>query len=333
MTTEETMQLTRRTLFKTILAASAACTVLAAPAAFAAWPERPVTLIVPWGAGGGTDATARIIGALLEKDLGQPVNVVNRTGGNGAVGHQAIASAAPDGYTIGIATVEISMMHHQGLTKLTPRDLTPLALMNFDPAALTVSTESPYKNFDDLLKAIKANPGKLKASGTGQGGIWHLGLAGMLNDLKVAPNAVRFVPSNGAAPAMVDLAAGGVDIVAASLPEARSLIDAGKATPLVIMANEPAALYPKVPTLKSLTGSTWTNGAWRGIVGPKGLPADVQGKLSASLKKIYDSKEYKDFMSGRGFGTQYADAAEFGKFMDKSDEDMGAILKTLGMAR
>lgn len=327
------MQLTRRTLFKTILAASAACTVLAAPAAFAAWPERPVTLIVPWGAGGGTDATARIIGALLEKDLGQPVNVVNRTGGNGAVGHQAIASATPDGYTIGIATVEISMMHHQGLTKLTPRDLTPLALMNFDPAALTVNNDSPYKNFDDLLKAIKANPGKLKASGTGQGGIWHLGLAGMLNDLKVAPNAVRFVPSNGAAPAMVDLAAGGVDIVAASLPEARSLIDAGKATPLVIMANEPAALYPKVPTLKSLTGSSWTNGAWRGIVGPKGLPADVQGKLSASLKKIYDSKEYKDFMSGRGFGTQYADAAEFGKFMDKSDEDMGAILKTLGMAR
>ncbi|EIJ45715.1 hypothetical protein GWL_27430 [Herbaspirillum sp. GW103] len=327
------MQLTRRTLFKTILAASAACTMLAAPAAFAAWPERPVTLIVPWGAGGGTDATARIIGALLEKDLGQPVNVVNRTGGNGAVGHQAIASATPDGYTIGIATVEISMMHHQGLTKLTPRDFTPLALMNFDPAALTVSHDSPYKTFDELFKAIKANPGKLKASGTGQGGIWHLGLAGMLNDLKVAPNAVRFVPSNGAAPAMVDLAAGGVDIVAASLPEARSLIDAGKATPLVIMSNEPAALYPKVPTLKSLTGSTWTNGAWRGIVGPKGLPADVQSRLSASLKKIYDSKEYKDFMSGRGFGTQYADSAEFGKFMDKSDEDMGAILKTLGMAR
>ncbi|MBP0599259.1 tripartite tricarboxylate transporter substrate binding protein [Herbaspirillum sp. LeCh32-8] len=327
------MNFTRRTLFKTFAAAAVACTALAAPAAFAAWPERPVTLVVPWGAGGGTDATARIIGALLEKDIGQPVNVVNRTGGNGAVGHQAIASGAPDGYTIGIATVEIAMMHHQGLTKLTPRDFTPLALMNFDPAALTVSHDSPYKSFDDLLKAIKANPGKLKASGTGQGGIWHLGLAGMLNDLKLAPNAVRFVPSNGAAPAMVDLAAGGVDIVAASLPEARSLIDAGKATPLVVMANEPAALYPKVPTLKSLTGSSWTNGAWRGIVAPKGIPADVQAKLSASLKKIYDSKEYKDFMSGRGFGTMYADSAEFGKFMDKSDADMGAILKTLGMSR
>lgn len=145
-----TCKSTRRTVLKSLMAGTVALSVLAAPCAFAAWPERPVTLVVPWGAGGGTDATARIIGALLEKDLGQPVNVVNRTGGNGAVGHQAIASAAPDGYTIGIATVEISMMHHQGLTKLTPRDFTPLALMNFDPAALTVSHDSPYKSFDDL---------------------------------------------------------------------------------------------------------------------------------------------------------------------------------------
>src|ERR1700710_2739968 len=85
---------------------------LAAGAAQAAWPERPITLIVPWGAGGGTDATARIIGSRLEKELGQPVNVVNRTGGSGVVGHQAISSATPDGYTIGMITVEIAMMHH-----------------------------------------------------------------------------------------------------------------------------------------------------------------------------------------------------------------------------
>jgi len=88
-------------------------------AVHAAWTERPVTLIVPWGAGGGTDATARIIGSLLEKDLAQPVNVVNRTGGSGVVGHQAIATAPPDGYTIGLVTVEIGMMHWQGLTDLS----------------------------------------------------------------------------------------------------------------------------------------------------------------------------------------------------------------------
>src|SRR5919205_1892967 len=112
--------------------------VFAAFAAHAQYPQRPVQLIVPWGAGGGTDATARIIAALLEKELKQPFNVVNRTGGSGVVGHQAIASAPADGYTIGLITVEISMMHWQGLTELTPASYTPLALVNADPAGFTV---------------------------------------------------------------------------------------------------------------------------------------------------------------------------------------------------
>lgn len=319
-----------RALFKSIAAVAMAC---AFGAAHAAWPDRPITLIVPWAAGGGTDATARIVGALLEKELGQPVNVVNRAGGNGVVGHQAIAGAQPDGYTLGMITVEISMMHHQGLTQLSPKNYTPLGLMNVDPAAVTVSVTSPYKNMDDLMKAIRANPGKLKASGTGQGGIWHLALAGMLKDLKLEASAVPWVPSNGAAPAMLELAAGGVDIVTAALPEARSLIDAGKARPLAVMADAPAALYPNVPTLKSATGSDWTIGVWRGIAGPKGLPVDVQTKMEAVLKKVNGSKEYQDFMAGRGFGVAYADAAGFGKFMEKGDADMGRILGALGMTR
>src|SRR5690606_6760620 len=100
------------------------------------YPTRPGTVVCPWGAGGGTDATARIVAALLEKDLGQPFNVVNRTGGSGVVGHSAIATAPPDGYTLGMITVEITMMHHQGLTELGPKDYTPLALMNEDPPGI-----------------------------------------------------------------------------------------------------------------------------------------------------------------------------------------------------
>src|SRR4051812_47587181 len=155
--------------------------------AFAAYPDRPITMIVPWGAGGGTDAVARFFGAYLEKDLGQPVNVVNRTGGNGVVGHSAIAQAGPDGYTIGMITVEIAMMHWQGLTELGPGSYTPLALVNADPAGFQVRADSQYKTVKDVLDAVKANPGKLKASGTGQGGIWQLALAGLLNDLKIDP--------------------------------------------------------------------------------------------------------------------------------------------------
>jgi tripartite-type tricarboxylate transporter receptor subunit TctC len=108
-----------------------------------AYPSRPVTMIVPWAAGGGTDAVARVIATLMEKDLGQPVNVVNRTGGSGVVGHQAIARAAPDGYTIGIITVEIAMMHHQGLTDLSGASFTPLGLVNYDAGAIQVRADSP----------------------------------------------------------------------------------------------------------------------------------------------------------------------------------------------
>ena len=297
------------------------------------YPQRPVQLIVPWGAGGGTDATARIIGTLLEKELKQPFNVVNRTGGSGVVGHDAIAKAAPDGYTIGMITVEITMMHHVGLTPLKHTDYTPIGLVNADPAGINVRADAPYKSVKDLLAAIKANPGKLKASGTGQGGIWHLAIAGLLKEQGIDPSALPWVPSQGAAPGMQDLVAGGVDVVPCSIPEARAMIDAGKARPLAIMDANPPALYPNVPTLKKELGSNWQIAAWRVIAAPKGIPQNVQTTLTTALKKVYDSKEYKDFMASRGFGVIWADPAGTTKFMEESDKNLGAALKAVGLAK
>jgi tripartite-type tricarboxylate transporter receptor subunit TctC len=313
------------------LAASAA--VFFCASAQAAYPERPITLIVPWGAGGGTDATARIIAALMEKELKQPINVVNRTGGSGVVGHQAIASSPADGYTIGLITVEIAMMHWQGLTPLTYADFTAIGLVNSDPAGVNVRADAPYKNVKELLAAVKANPGKFKASGTGQGGIWHLAIAGLLKEQGIDPSALPWVPSNGAAPGLQDLVAGGVEVAPCSLPEARSLIDAGKVKPLAIMDAEPSALYPKVPTLKKELGSNWTMAAWRVIAAPKGMPADVQARLSATLKKVHDSKEFRDFMAQRGYGVVWAAPQDAVKFMAKSDADLGAVMKSVGIAK
>jgi tripartite-type tricarboxylate transporter receptor subunit TctC len=312
------------------LLAAALC--LGAPA-FAQYPNRPITLIVPWGAGGGTDAVARFIGSLLEKDLGQPVNVVNRTGGSGVVGHSAIATAPPDGYTIGMITVEITMMHHQKLTELDPTSYTPIALVNLDPAGFQVRADSPYKNMADVLAAVKANPGKFKASGTGQGGIWHLALAGMLSDMKIDPSSVPWVPSNGAAPGLQDLAAGGVEFVPCSLPEARALIEAGKVRSLAVMDERRAALFPNVPTLKEAIGSSWVTGAWRGIAAPKAIPKDIQARLEGSVKKAFDSKDYKDFMVQRGFGTLWGNSEEFARFMAKGDADMKAVMTAVGIAK
>jgi tripartite-type tricarboxylate transporter receptor subunit TctC len=274
------------------------------------------------------------VGSSLERELGQPVNVVNRTGGSGVVGHQAIATAQPDGYTIGIITVEIAMMHWQGLTDLTPRSYTPLALMNEDPPGVQVSGSSPYKNIKELADAIKAAPpGKLKASGTGQGGIWHLALIGWLQAMGLKPDHVAWVPSNGAAPAMQDLAAGGLDIVTCSVPEGRAMIEAGKAKSLAIMAPERNPSFPNVPTLKEEMSLDYSTGAWRGFAGPKNLPADIQAKLQASFKKINESKEFRDFMSGRGFGVKWADQQGFAQFMDGSDAQMGAAMKAAGLAK
>jgi tripartite-type tricarboxylate transporter receptor subunit TctC len=315
---------------RTLLAAMLA---LATTFVHAQYPQRPIQLIVPWGAGGGTDATARIIGSLLEKELRQPVNVVNRIGGSGVVGHQAIASATPDGYTLGMITVEITMMHHVGLTPLKHTDYTPIGLVNADPAGVNVRADAPYKSVKDLLNAIKANPGKMKASGTGQGGIWHLAIAGLLKDQGIDPNALPWVPSNGAAPGLQDMVAGGVDVVPCSLPEARAMIDAGKVRSLAIMDGSPPALYPNVPTLKQELGTGWQIAAWRVIAAPKGIPAEAQKTLVAALKKVYDSKEYKDFMSSRGFGVIWADPEGTSKFMAASDANLGAALKAVGLAK
>lgn len=319
---------------KVVLRALAALALgMVAAGALAAYPERPVTMIVPWGAGGGTDAVARFFGSYLEKELGQPVNVVNRTGGNGVVGHSAIAQATPDGYTIGLITVEITMMHWQGLTQLGPASYQPLALVNADPAGFQVRADSPWKTVGDAINAIKASPGKYKASGTGQGGIWQLAIAGLLQSLKLDPAAVQWVPSNGAAPGLQDLVAGGVDIVPCSIPEARSLMDAGKVKSLAIFADKPPALYPNLPTIKQATGSDWKTAAWRGFAAPKGLPKDIADKLTSAIQKAYQSKEYQDFLAQRGFGAEWADQAGFAQYMAKADADMGKVMKAVGIAK
>lgn len=299
-----------------------------------AWPSRPVTVVCPWGAGGGTDATARIVAAILEKNLGQPFNVVNRTGGSGVVGHSAIATAPADGYTIGMITVEITMMHHAGLTELSPTSYTPLALMNVDPPGVQVNASSPYKTVKALADAIKAAPaGKFKASGTGQGGIWHLALVGWLQAMGLAPNHVTWVPSNGAAPAMQDLAAGGIDLVTCSVPEAKAMIDAGKAVSLAVMAPQRNPQFPNVPTLNEALGISYSVGAWRGIAAPKGLPAEIATKLTAELKKAFDSAEFQDFMKNRGFGTTWADPAAFAQFMADGDKSMGTAMAAAGLTK
>jgi tripartite-type tricarboxylate transporter receptor subunit TctC len=334
MTTRDRHPTRRRVLAGGATLGAAAGLGLSPTLAQGAYPNRPVTFVVPWGAGGGTDATARIMAAILEKNLKQPFNVVNRTGGSGVVGHSAIATAPPDGYTIGMVTVEITMMHHQGLTDLKSTSYTPLALVNEDPPGVQVNASSPYKTAKELADAIKAAPaGKFKASGTGQGGIWHLALIGWLMAMGLKPDHVAWVPSNGAGPAMQDLAAGGIDLVTCSVPEAKAMIDAGKARSLAVMAQARNPQFKDVPTLKEAAGVDYSVGAWRGIAAPKGLPDDIAKTLTAEIEKAWKSQEFIDFMNGRGFGLRWADPAGFAKFMADGDAAMGTAMTAAGLAK
>lgn len=315
--------------------ATAAALMLAAAtgAAFAEYPERPIQLIVPWGAGGGTDAVGRLLGAEIQKELGVPVNVVNRTGGSGVVGHSAIANAEPDGYTIGIMTIEIDMMHWQGLTELTYEDFDILAIVNADPGGVMVSADSGFDSVEALLESIKSEPaGTYKASGTGQGGIWHVGLAGWLLSEDLAPDHVTFVPSQGAAPGLTDMVAGGVDIIPSSLAEGRSMIDAGRVTALASMSPERQDAFPDVPTLAESTGSDWTVAVWRSVAAPAGLPDDVKTKLMDAIETAYNSEEYQTFMQDRGFGLRWARGDDAKQIVADDDAAFGEVMKKAGLA-
>ena len=236
-------KLTRRHILASGSAAAAGLGLGLKPSfAQANYPTRPIQMICPWGAGGGTDATARIVASLLEKELGQPVNVVNRTGGSGVVGHSAIATA-----TAG----RLHARHHhrrdrddawQGLTELTPKDYTPLALMNEDPPGIQVKADSPYKTVKELADAIKAaprrqvqgirhRPGRHLASGAGRLAAGD-GPSGRIR----SPGCRRTAPRRRcriSPPAASTL-------ITCSVPEARAMIDAGKARSLAVMAPERA---------------------------------------------------------------------------------------------
>jgi tripartite-type tricarboxylate transporter receptor subunit TctC len=314
--------------------AALAAMSLVAFAAHAQWPERPVNVIVPYAAGGGTDATGRIIAAMLEKEFGKPFNVQNRVGGGGVTGHAAIAAAPPDGYTIGIMTFEISTYSHMGQSPISHRDFTPIALYNFDPASFHVRTDSPWKSAKEAIAAIKAEPTKYKMSGGGGvGGSWHLATAGLFLKLGIDPMKVAIVPSNGAAPGMQELVAGGVDFIPCSVPEARTMIDAGRARSLYVQGSTRIPAFPDIPTVREAIGVDHVGGAWRAVVGPKGMPADVAAKLAAAIQKIHASKEFRDFMNSRGFGLDWKQGPEFAKFLETNFNETGEVVKAVGLAK
>lgn len=289
------------------------------------YPNRPITLICPWSPGGGTDLTSREVAALLERELGVPVNVINATGGGGVTGHTRGALARPDGYTLTMITVELNMLHWRGLTSISYRDYQPLVLLNRDAAALFVRDDAPWQTAADLLAHVRAHPGELRTSGTARGGIWHLALAGWLQAAGLKPTDAIWVSVNGAGPSLQELMAGGVQVVCCSVPEARSLLDAGRVRCLGVMADERLPDFPHVPTMKE-QGIAWSMGGWRGVAVPAGTPAPIVQKLATALDKIVHGEDYVEFTRRTGFNWSYEAPDQFAATLARLDGEFGKLL-------
>jgi len=323
-----------KTSIKTLVAGAALAALSFAGTASAAWPERPVTIIVPAGAGGGTDGTARLLAKQLQDELKQPFNVVNNGQGGGIVGHTQIATARPDGYTLGIV-YNYFQWKMMGQADINHTMFTPIAMYNVDPAALLVNVNSPFKTGKEALDAIKAEPGKYKIGcGGACGGSWHIPNAEIFIKYGIDPAKPVMVPSGGGALSNQDLASGGLDLAVGSLPEGKPLIEAGKLRALyVISPSRQGAPFQDVPTAKEAIGIDMEGGAFRMVAGPKGLPADIARILETTLEKIWKSQEFQDGMKQRNFGTKWLSSKDTVAFMQQHEKSLSETMKALGLAK
>jgi len=296
------------------------------------FPSKSGSIICPWAPGGGTDRMARFMADQLQKELGKPFVVVNQTGGSGAVGHSAGALAKPDGHTLTMATFELSTMHWMGISDLTWKDYAPVAELNADAAAIMVRSDSPWNSLKDLIGYIEANPGKLTMSGTATGGAWDLARAGFQLEAGIPVDAVRWIPSKGSAPSIVELLGGHIDAVCCSIPEAISQIEAGQLRALVVMSPEKLSGHPDLPTSID-EGVDWSAVGWRGIVAPKGTPPDIVKKISDVCSKIVASAEFEEFMRKNGFATEWKSNEAFAVFLEEQDAQWKDVIEATGYAR
>ncbi len=300
-----------------------------AVAAQATYPTKQIEVIVPYAAGGGTDLVTRAYADTAKKYLPKPMGVVNKTGGAGAVGLTAIATAKPNGYQIGMGSVEITMLPHLGMAQFNVNDFTPIARLNAEPSAISVKADAPWKSYEEFIAYAKANPDKVRIGNSGTGAIWHLASEALADKTGAKFN---HIPYDGANPAVTALLGGHIEAVTVSPPEVISHVLSGKIRILAVMSDKRAKGFDDVPTLKE-KGVDLTVMTWRGIVVPKKTPQAIVDVLREASKKVADDEAFKEALTKMNLTHAYLDGPAFGEVMQKDNAFFKELMTKLGIAK
>jgi tripartite-type tricarboxylate transporter receptor subunit TctC len=312
------------------LASIGAC--LSAPTAWAepGWPARPLTFIVPFPAGGGTDAFARPLTAALTRQLGRQVIIDNRGGAGGTLGAGIAAKAPPDGYTWFVGAV-----HHAIAPAMYPKldynlqsDFIPVALVSKVPQVIVVNpTQVPAKDLKELVAFMKAHPGKLNYGSAGNGTSHHL--AGELFKLQTK-TFITHIPYRGAGPALQDLMAGQVDLMFDGLGSSAAHIKSGRIRALAVAADKRAPGFPDIPTSVEGGVPSYQVATWYGLWAPKGTPKELVDRMTEELGKALNSPELRQQWTALGSETTTLTGAAFGSFVDAEIRRWAEVAKASG---
>ena len=295
------------------------------------YPNKPVRLIVPFAPAGTTDIVARIVADQLGKELGQTVIVENRGGGGGSIGADVVAKSAPDGYTLGVATVSTMAVNPAANPKIPYNNFTDfIPVTKFVAVAnvLTVHPSVPAMTVQELIKLLKANPGKYSFASSGTAGIGH-----MMGELFMAASGTDMVhiPYKGAGPAVIDVIGGQVPVLFDNLPSSKAQIDAGKMRLLAVASAKRLPAYPNVPTFAEIGMPEVNDPAWYGMVVPAKTPKEIVDKLYAASVKAVNTPAIKEKLSQQGADPVANTPAEFAKDIKNEYDKMKAIVVKRGI--
>ncbi len=310
--------------------AAALCASFAGPASAAEWPDaKPITLIIPYAAGGFADTRMRMLGEELGKELGTTIVVENKAGAGGVIGTGDLVRAKPDGYTIGsghLAPLSVNpTLMPKNVRYDVKKDIIPVILVEEAPLILNVNKKVPVKSVAELIALAKKDPGSLTFGSSGVGGAHHLSGELFARDAGIK---MTHVPYKGGAPAATDLMAGHIDMMFEMGYAAMPAIQAGKVHPLAVTSSQRLALLPDVPTVAESGLPGFESYNWQGIIVPAGTPKPIVDKLNAAFNRVLQKPEVKKAFDATGGQIVGGTPEEFAAFIQSETEKWAALIKS-----